>query len=318
LTAPTAGLPKFAAAVTSAICCRLVALLFVCGLAGVASSAPAEESGVWPPWGPRGSLFIVGGGDTPVEIQERFVALAAGSGRARVAVFPMASTEFDEEADEVIADFKALGATAELVGFGRNEAADPELLAYLETFTGYWFLGGDQARLVAVLQGTPALAVVDKRYRDGAVVGGTSAGAAVMSISMLTGKRRASAAGGDEDAPLIARGVFEVKQGFGFLPGAIVDQHFLQRARYNRLLSAVLEQPQLIGVGIDEGTAIVVRPDGRWEVLGDSYVKIFDARRARISGSDETLVGATGVRLHLLPAQGVFDPASGRAFLSSK
>jgi len=285
--------------------------LWAAALAAVAVAATATADEL----APRGSLVIVGGGDTPIEVQERFVLLAGGAGAARIAVFPMASTEFDEEANEVLADFRALGARAELVAFGRNEAGDETLQAQLEAFSGYWFLGGDQGRLLAVLQGTPALALIARRYHAGAVVGGTSAGAAVMSISMLTGKRRPPV-GGEADATLpIARGVFEIEQGFGLLPGAIVDQHFLQRARYNRLLSAVLDQPKLIGVGIDEGTAVLVRPDGRWEVLGDSYVKIFDARRARVSAGEEPLVGAAGIRLHLLPARGVFDPASGRAFL---
>jgi len=290
-------------------CAVRVALLFAVAVHAIPSTAVAAEPLA------RGSLFIVGGGDTPIEVQERFVMLAGGAGKARIAVFPMASTEYDEEAAEVIADFESLGAEVQLIGFDRDEAADSELLARLGRFSGFWFLGGDQVRLASALVGTPALALIATAYRDGAVVGGTSAGAAVMSISMLTGKRKPAAKANGSEGPLIAKGLFEVEEGFGFLPGAIVDQHFLQRARYNRLLSAVLEQPRLIGVGIDEGTAIMVRPDGRWEVLGESYVKIFDARRARISDGDEPLTGATGIRMHLLPAQGVFDPATGKAFL---
>jgi cyanophycinase len=107
----------------------------------------------------------------------------------------------------------------------------------------------------------------------------------------------------------------DVSLGFGFFPGAIVDQHFMQRARYNRLLSAVLDHPQLLGVGIDEETALLVRPDGVWEVLGKHYVKIFDARRARIMEDDDMLAGATDIRMHILPAGSLYHPKRRHALL---
>lgn len=278
-------------------------------LASVAPGFAVEESG------PQGSLLIVGGGDTPRDVQERFLALAGGAERAKIAVLPMASTKFDEEAVEVVVDFHTLGGEAQIVNLSRNEAVGEEKSSYLEGFTGFWFLGGNQTRLAEILLGTRALAIIERRYREGAVVGGTSAGAAVMTMAMLTGKRKYSEIPAKTDKVSIARGSYEIGRGFGFLPGAIVDQHFLQRARYNRLLSAVLEQPHLIGVGIDEGTAVLVRPDGRWEVLGDSYVKIFDARRARVTAGNGPIIGASNVRMHLLPANSIFEPKTGRATL---
>jgi cyanophycinase len=181
----------------------------------------------------------------------------------------------------------------------------------LEAFSGYWFLGGDQNRLAATLLGTRALDVIERRYQEGAVVGGTSAGAAVMTSEMLTGRQ----SGERGDSPPIARGAIDLGKGFGFLPDAIVDQHFLKRARYNRLLSAVLDRPQLIGVGIDEETALQVRSDGRWEVLGKSYVKVIDARGARMTHDRKHLTGASNIRLHLLPRGAVFDPKRARITL---
>jgi len=77
----------------------------------------------------------------------------------------------------------------------------------------------------------------------------------------------------------------------------------------------VLERPGLLGVGIDEGAAILVRPDRRWEVLGDSYVKVFDARRAQITSSDEPFLGSSDITLHLLPSRSIYDPSSGRTML---
>jgi len=264
---------------------------------------------------PKGSLIIVGGGETPIDVQKRFVTLAGGPGKARIAIFPMASTEFDEESMEVVIDFQMLDAEVQVINFSRVEAQTDSLKRLLEGFSGYWFLGGDQTRLADTLLATQALETVERRYEEGAVVGGTSAGAAVMTTAMLTGKRHGPAISPENAATTIARGTFVISKGFGFLPGAIVDQHFLKRARYNRLLSAVLEQPELIGAGIDEETAILVRPDGFWEVLGASYVKIFDARRAHFTENNVHMVGASGITMHLLPAGSVFDPEQGRVIL---
>lgn len=288
----------------AALSCSLIIIAGMC-LAGPALGDGAKE----PPH--RGSLIIVGGGDTPAAVQERFVALAGGPGKARIALFPMASTAFDEEAREVMADLQKLNADTTLLNMDRKEADTEATARFLEHFTGYWFLGGDQNRLAAMLLGTRALDVIERRYQEGAVVGGTSAGAAVMTNEMLTGKPKA----GKGELPAISRGSIDVGKGFGLLPGAIVDQHFLKRARYNRLLSAVLDQPHLIGAGIDEETALQVRADGRWEVLGNSYVKVIDARRARMTHDRKSHVAAGNIRLHILPKGSVFDPRRGEITL---
>lgn len=283
---------------------------FIALLGGLAFAGPAASEPPGPLTRP-GNLIIVGGGDTPAAVQQRFVALAGGPGKARIAVFPMASTQFDEEAQEVIAELRKLDADPHLINLERHDAQTEATAQQLEAFSGYWFLGGDQNRLAATLLGTRALDVIERRYQEGAVVGGTSAGAAVMTSEMLTG-RQSNERG---DSPPIARGAIDLGKGFGFLPDAIVDQHFLKRARYNRLLSAVLDRPQLIGVGIDEETALLVRPDGRWEVLGKSYVKVIDARGARMTHDRRNLTGASNIRLHLLPRGAIFDPKRARITL---
>ena len=262
---------------------------------------------------PMGNLLIVGGGDTPDAVQERFIALAGGSvGSAKIAVFPMASLKSDEEANEVIEDFRKLGAETHLVTLNRNSANRESTARYLEQFTGYWFSGGDQSRLAGLLLGTKALDAMYRRYREGAVIGGTSAGASVMSSVMLTGKRRTPKTPEDKELQNIARGMQEVSEGFGVFKGAIVDQHFMHRARYNRLISAVLDHPQLLGVGIDEETALLVRPDGLWEVIGSHYVKIFDARRSRIIDDEGPMAKASDIRMHILPMGSTFDPQKRR------
>ena len=109
-----------------------------------------------------------------------------------------------------------------------------------------------------------------------------------------------------------------IAPGLGFLPSAIVDQHFLRRERHNRLLSAVLERPRLVGVGIDESTAIEVSPDGRWHVLGESDVLVVDARQSRITAPASPELGATDIRVHLLPPGSSYDPTTGRAVLPAR
>ena len=251
--------------------------------------------------------MIVGGGDTPTDVQERFVALAGGPGKARIAILPMASTEYDEEAKEVTDDFQKLDAEVQLLNLSSTDVRDETSLKLLEGFTGYWFTGGDQSRLSSVLVGSAALAVMASRYEKGAAIGGTSAGASVMSSVMLTGGWRRPRSAEEMELLNIAKGMMEVSQGFGFIKGAIVDQHFVTRARYNRLISAVLDHPQLIGVGIDDDTALLVRPDGVWEVLGSNYVKIFDARRARVIEDAGPMAKASDIRMHVLPAGSTFN-----------
>lgn len=267
--------------------------------------------------GPRGSLLIVGGGSQPDALVERFVELAGGRGRAVIVVVPFASDEPGVTGEDKALQLREFGARAFTIPMtGGRPAEGAE--AMLDSVTGVWFSGGDQVPLVRALEGTPVLAAIRRRYLAGAVLGGTSAGAAVMSDSMLTGnQRRPDSLGyyGDE-FPVIARGSIEVRTGFGFLPGSIVDQHFIRRERHNRLLAVVLERPTLIGVGIDEGTALEVGPDGLWRVLGRSAVLIYDARAAEITPPGAPLLGAGGVRLALVPAGGSYDPRRGSVRLA--
>jgi cyanophycinase len=279
------------------------------------NAPPAATSG-----GPRGHLLIVGGGPISDSILERFVALAGGSGHARIVIYPMAS-EYEDAGVEIAGDFQKLGAQAERIVLTRAQADTPEAARRLDGVTGIWFGGGDQARLTAALGHTRVEAAILERYRAGAVVGGTSAGAAVMSTPMLTGDERHP--GGDRppekdssDAFMtVARDNVVTIEGFGLLPGTIVDQHFLRRRRNNRLLSVVLEHPELVGVGIDESTALEVGPDGPWRVLGASAAVVYDARQARITKPSAAPLGATGIRIAVLPAGSTYDPATGTATL---
>lgn len=266
----------------------------------------------------RGTLLIVGGGSQPDDLVNRFVTLAGGAGKAKIAVVPMASEESQATGEEKAEQLRGLGADVVVFNVNRFQAESVSTATRLDSITGIWFSGGDQIRLTRILAGTPVLAAMHARYMAGAVVGGTSAGAAIMTDSMLTGNQRQP---GDtlgyygDEYPTVARGVIEVVPGLGFLHGAIVDQHFLRRERHNRLFAVVLERPSMIGVGIDEGTALEVEPDGRWQVRGRSAVTVYDARKSRITSSGAPLLGATGIQVQLLPAGSQYDPRSGKATL---
>jgi len=297
----------------SLACASALAAILACA---TIPSAPARTIG--------GHLLIVGGGPIPPEISRRFVELAGGPDKARIVVFPMASGDPDAGI-EMTGDFERLGARAERIVLDHAQADTEEAVKRLDGVTGIWFGGGDQANLTAALGGTRVEAAMHRLLAAGAVLGGTSAGAAVMTTPMLTGEERH--VGGlrppaDPKSPLaaymtVARDDVETVPGFGFLSGAVVDQHFIRRRRSNRLLSVVLEHPHLVGVGIDESTAVEVGPDGRWRVLGESAAMIFDARRARITPAGAPALGATGVSLLILPAGSIYDPASGEATLGA-
>ena len=265
--------------------------------------------------------MLVGGGVRPAALMMRFVDLAGGPGRARIAVVPLASAEPAASGAVLERELDSLGADAFVVLLRGAEANTADAVRLLDSATGVWFGGGDQSRLTVALAGTASLDAIRARYRAGAVIGGTSAGAAIMSDSMLTGDQTppgdTTGYYGDE-YPAIARHRIEIVAGLGFLPMTIVDQHFIRRERHNRLLSAVLERPRMIGVGIDERTAVEVGPDGRWRILGESGVAIYDARRARVPMLGGSALGATDVRVHLLPPGGGYDPASGRASIPAQ
>lgn len=267
----------------------------------------------------RGTLYIVGGGPQPARLVQEFVDLAGGQGRARIVVFAMASASGLESGEEKAIQLRELGAEARNLWVTREQAMTDSVARLLDAATGIWFGGGDQGRLADVLRGTPTERAIHARYAAGAVIGGTSAGAAVMSAVMLTGDERRP--GGARPDSSLAWGTLErdnviVTEGFALLSNAIIDQHFMRRKRYGRLLSLVIERAPHLGAGIDESTALVVRPDGRWEVRGTSSVIIFDARSASRDAS-AVLLQTRDVRTHLLTEGGTFDPSTGIAVLGS-
>jgi cyanophycinase len=236
----------------------------------------------------QGALIVVGGGTTVPEITAKTLEIAGGT-RAIVAVLPQSSAEPDAGDGSVTMWLAAGAREAAKIPFEDAAAAR----AFLERATLIWMPGGDQNRFMKAIAGTGLDDVIRARYRAGVAVGGTSAGAAVLAGEMFTG---------DADLKSLTAGATVTAKGLGLLPGVLIDQHFLKRQRDNRLISAVFDHPALVGIGIDESTAIVVR-DGTFEVIGRSSVVVVDARAAAIDTVKAgELVSGTGLTLAVLRA----------------
>jgi cyanophycinase len=235
-----------------------------------------------------GALVVVGGGSTGPEIVARTLALAGGR-NAIVAVLPQSSAEPDAGDSSVTMWLEAGAKEAAKVPFEDRAAAT----ATLRRATLIWMPGGDQNRFMKAIEGTGLDGVIRERHKAGVTIGGSSAGAAVIAEAMFTG---------DADLKSLTAGATVIAKGLGLWPEVLVDQHFLKRQRGNRLLSAVFDRPSLVGVGIDESTAVIVH-GASFEVIGKSSVVVIDARGGKIDHAAKgDLVSGTGVKLAVLHA----------------
>lgn len=275
-------------------------------LARFAFAALLLFSAALPAQSTRGSLVVVGGGTQPDALVDEFVKLAGGPGKARIFVMAQASESGERSGESKAADFRKRGASSANLWFNREQADKDSLVHLIDSATGIWFGGGDQNKLTAVIRGTKMERAIRARWEKGAVVGGTSAGAAVLSTPMITGNETGVRRDTTEDWTRLERGSVQVDSGFGFITNAVIDQHFIRRKRSNRLLSLVLATPPHLGAGIDEGTAIIVEPSGRWRIMGVSAVIVYDARRAQ--RTTDGVLGARDIRMHVLTNGMTFDP----------
>ncbi|WP_375770396.1 cyanophycinase [Archangium gephyra] len=240
----------------------------------------------------EGHLLLMGGGLKPLEVLERFVELAGG-GERPVVVFPMASEKSRPTGVELKKQLEAAGARrVQVVHIDeRRDALKPEVVEAVKRAGGVFFSGGDQNRISQRLVDTPVLEALRELMARGGVVAGTSAGAACQSEVMFVGE-------GDETV-LRASNIVTTR-GIGLLPGTIVDSHFMARKRQGRLVNLVAEHPSLLGVGIDEATAAWVKPDGTLEVLGEGWVVLYDAAKARVARTADNRMAVSGLVQHVL------------------
>jgi beta-aspartyl-peptidase (threonine type) len=234
----------------------LLCLLAVGVFVGATSPASADD----------GILVVVGGGTIPDTVIDRFVELA-GSDEARLVVIPTASSDGGLATSETIAELwgsRGINHTDLLHTRDRNQANDDAFVKPLKDATAVWISGGQQSRLAAAYVGTRVQAELQALLKRGGVIGGSSAGAAIQSGVMI------------ESGNLVPK----ISRGLDLIPNTIIDQHFLRRNRMNRLIEAVNQHPDRMGIGIDESTAAIVHGN-RAEVVGDSYVTIVSSSEAR-------------------------------------
>ncbi len=261
--------------------------------------------GVFAAQAPRGHLVLIGGGEKPAEAMRKFVELAGGP-QALIVAIPTASKEPDT-GSYYVKLFKEEYGCANVSSLEIKSKADamrPDYAELAGKAGGVFFGGGDQIRITNALLGTPVGRAIADAFARGAVIGGTSAGTACQSDPMITG---------EGDFKVIRTNSVELWQGLGFFRGVVVDQHFIARERCNRLISVILEHPELLGVGVDEDTAVWVRPDGTFQVMGKSCVMVLDAKGAEVSRqpveTGQDLLGVHGMRVQILLPGESFDLA---------
>lgn len=248
-----------------------------------------------------GSLLVIGGNEDKqgeCVILRRFITMAGGR-EARVALVTTATEHPREAGDEYSGIFDGLGAErVSVVAVGnRQDANDRHHAAEIENSTGVFFTGGDQLRLTSILGGSEVDAAIRRASERGVVIAGTSAGASVMSDTMIVD-------GNSSDTP--KKDTLSMAHGMGLLAEVVIDQHFAQRGRINRLLAAVAQNPHILGVGIDEDTAMVVSPQRVFEVIGSQTVTVIDGKNIVHSNISESQqfdpLALTNVILHILPS----------------
>jgi cyanophycinase len=252
-----------------------------------------------------GALVIIGGSEDHFnerKILREFIRLAGGLD-AKVVVITVASEVQSEVGERYVEVFRSL-AVNEVRALKINKRMDANArsaVEMIENATGVFFTGGNQLRITMLLGGTKVDTALHRRHEEGLVLGGTSAGAAMMSTVMITG-------GKSETAFRI--GIVELSPGMGFINGVLIDQHFGERGRLRRLLLAVAQYPQEIGLGIDENTAVICY-DQEFEVLGQGSVTVVDAGGMSYTNleslSKDDILTLCGIKIHILSEGYRFD-----------
>lgn len=253
-----------------------------------------------------GNLMIIGGNEDKVDqcvILKEFFRLA-GSRDAQIILVTTASEIPHELGDAYRTLFLDFGARTVAILYidDRESANDLHLVGDIDQATGIFFTGGDQLRLTSILGGSQVDSAIRRAYKRGTIIAGTSAGASVMSDTMIVE--------GDSNESA-QKSTLAMAHGMGLLEEVVIDQHFAQRGRINRLLSAVAQNPFVLGIGIDEDTALVVQDNAKCKVIGSKTVTIVDGKHIIHSNISESNrldpLAITNIRLHILPSGFGFD-----------
>lgn len=206
----------------------------------------------------KGSLFIIGGGTRSPELIQALVKTAGMKAKDYIIVLPMATAEPEASFEAIKKQLSQASKNA--IGSLNFTSGNVNDKKWLDSLTGarlIYIVGGDQTKFMKVVLNTPVYQAIHKAYQNGATVAGTSAGAAVMSRQMITGTQLRDTVYKETFNKLWAENI-QFEEGLGLLDSAIIDQHFVKRSRFNRLISALAAYPKYDCIGIDEGTAIIV------------------------------------------------------------
>ena len=235
-----------------------------------------------------------------------------GGNEARIIVCGTPSQEVEDRERAYAEVFKKYGAAEVMESdiLDRHDGTQKELQEMVKRATGIFYTGGDQLRLTAIVAGTPfGDAVAERIFNDGLIAGGTSAGSAAMTSTMfISGNSTGS----------VRRADVSLSPGLGYWRDCVVDTHFAQRGRVSRMLVVFAHNPQILGVGIDEDTAIEVQPGVGFRVYGNGAVFVFDGTVTHSSAadaSDEEIIAMTDSMMHVLPKGYSFDLKTKRPIL---
>jgi cyanophycinase len=248
----------------------------------------------------RSKLIAVGGGEmkSSPEVLEQVTKYFNGRPDGRLLVMTVATSDSEGAANKYNSLFRGLGIKhVDVVDVSQREDAFSEAsLKKVDSADAIFFTGGDQLNITSLMGGSPLHNRLYERLQEGILIVGTSAGAAMMSTTMIIS--------GKSDAPPKVGGV-EIAPGMDLIKDSIIDSHFSQRGRHGRLLTAIAHYPQALGIGIDERTAIMMQ-NGEFKVIGEGTVTVMDGSNMRHSDlpyrKDEETVGLFGVTVHVLPS----------------
>jgi cyanophycinase len=254
----------------------------------------------------KGSLVIIGGHEDREREKRILRAVADRLGDdGKIVVCTAASAEPDELWEEYESAFRALGVphVFRLDIDSREDASTPRAMRILQGATGVFFTGGDQLKITSQIGDTPVYSRTLEIYEEGGVIAGTSAGASAMSETMMVTN--------NGDASYRIKSALLMAPGLGLARDMLIDQHFAERGRMSRLIGAVTQNPRVLGIGIDENTAMIVERERTFRVLGDGAVYVVDASKSTYSNlaeedSDRTL-SSFGLTVHMLSQGDEFD-----------
>ena len=251
------------------------------------------------------SLIIIGGHEDKSDEKLILRAVAERVGSGRLVIATVASNMPKDLYEDYERIFRGLGVKHiyKLEVETREDALSEKSVGTLDDATAVFFTGGDQVKITSQLGCSPVCERIQEIYESGGTIAGTSAGASVMTETMMVG-------GDGEESHRIGSSL-KLAPGLGLIRGIIVDQHFAERGRIGRLLGAVTQNPRILGMGIDENTAVIVERDRKFTVLGEGGVTILDAGASTYSNitDEETdrALSVYDVKLHQLSQGDVFD-----------